>query len=90
MCYRLRLKETAQKAAESGISAFTTTLLYSKYQYFDSVVEEGQKAACEAGVVFYAEDFRKGWKEGISLSKAENLYRQEYCGCVYSEYERYS
>ncbi len=90
LCYRMRLKKTAQTAALSGVDIFTTTLLYSKFQYFDYVVEEGRKAADEAGIDFYAEDFRQGWKEGITLSKNDNLYRQEYCGGVYSEHERYS
>ncbi|MCK5915316.1 MAG: epoxyqueuosine reductase QueH, partial [Deltaproteobacteria bacterium] len=51
--------------------------------------ELGEELGHRYGVKFYYEDFRAGWKEGIELSKAKEMYRQQYCGCIYSESERY-
>jgi predicted adenine nucleotide alpha hydrolase (AANH) superfamily ATPase len=82
-CYSLRLNMAARIAAERGLSAFTTTLLYSRRQRHELIKEAGQKAANEHGVQFYYEDFRNGWREGLELSKRLGLYRQRWCGCVY-------
>lgn len=89
LCYMMRLETAASVAKRGKFEAFTTTLLYSKFQKHDLVREMGEAAAGKFGVPFYYEDFRKGWKEGIELSKEKNLYRQQYCGCIYSEWERY-
>lgn len=89
VCYRMRLNATAAKARELGADAFSSTLLYSRYQQHELIRELGQQAAGEQGVKFYYRDFRPGWQEGIRLSKEWELYRQPYCGCIYSEEERY-
>ena len=89
-CYRLRLEETAKKARETGVLAMSTTLLYSKYQRHEAIREIGKEVAEKAGLKFYYEDFRKGWQEGIDASIELGIYRQPYCGCIFSEAERYS
>lgn len=88
-CYYSRLEATAHMAKSGGFDAFTTTLLYSKYQNHSVIKEIGESLAKQFSVSFYYEDFRKGWQEGIRESKAMGLYRQQYCGCIYSEKERY-
>ncbi len=88
-CYQSRLKQAAEYAATSGYDAFTTSLLYSRYQSHDLIRELGQELGRHYGIDFLYEDFRKGWQEGIRQSKAMDLYRQQYCGCIYSEKDRY-
>lgn len=88
-CYHSRLEETARQAVESGFDAFSSSLLYSRYQQHDAIRTHGEALALKYGVRFYYEDFRSGWREGIDTSKAMGLYRQQYCGCIYSEKERY-
>ena len=90
LCYLMRLEAAAAVAKKGRFEAFTTTLLYSKFQKHVLIREMGEAAAEKYGVSFYYEDFRVGWKEGISLSKEKNLYRQQYCGCIYSERDRYA
>ena len=85
----ISVKTTALLAKRGKFEAFSTTLLYSKFQKHELIGEIGQAVARETGIPFYYRDFRKGWKEGIEASKALNLYRQQYCGCIYSEKERY-
>jgi hypothetical protein len=69
--------------------AFSTTLLYSKFQKHDTIRSIGTSVAQQVGVPFVYQDFREGWKEGVLTSKAMGMYRQQYCGCIYSEKERY-
>jgi predicted adenine nucleotide alpha hydrolase (AANH) superfamily ATPase len=88
-CYASRLAAAADAAVELGFEAFTASLLYSKYQRHEEIRELGERAAQKRGISFYYEDFRPGWQEGIRLSKELGLYRQQYCGCIYSEKERY-
>lgn len=88
-CYYSRLEATAQMAKSGGFDAFTTTLLYSKYQDHSLIKGIGETVANQFSIPFYYEDFREGWQEGIRESKATGLYRQQYCGCIYSEKERY-
>lgn len=88
-CYRSRLTATAQEAKRQNVEAFTTTLLYSRYQKHQEIIEFGQQLAKEYGLIFHYEDFRQGWNEGIRISKEMGLYRQQYCGCIYSEKDRY-
>jgi predicted adenine nucleotide alpha hydrolase (AANH) superfamily ATPase len=83
-CYGLRLQKTAEVARHYRFDAFSTALLYSKYQFHESIKEIGLSLAQEHGVPFYYEDFRSGWGRGIKLSKKMGLYRQKYCGCIYS------
>ncbi|MFO7576769.1 MAG: epoxyqueuosine reductase QueH [Pelovirga sp.] len=88
-CYRSRLLETARRARQLGVEGFTTTLLYSRYQKHQAIVAYGEQLATEHGLVFHYEDYRTGWNEGIRISKEMGLYRQQYCGCIYSERDRY-
>jgi len=90
VCYKMRLEQTAKAARENGFDAFTTTLLISPYQNHEQIVEIARDVAKNAGVDFYYEDFRPGFREGHRISKEMGLYHQSYCGCVYSEWERYA
>lgn len=90
MCYTWRLEETARYAAENGFDAFTSTLFYSIYQQHELMKETAEHFARVYGVKFHYEDFRPGWQEGIDMSVEMGLYRQPYCGCIFSEEERYS
>ncbi|MBF0344112.1 MAG: epoxyqueuosine reductase QueH [Nitrospirae bacterium] len=89
-CYTVRLQETAKQARQGGYDAFSTTLLYSIYQKYDTIIEIAMLMQQDYDIEFYVEDFRKGWKEGINISKHLSLYRQKYCGCIYSEMQRYT
>lgn len=88
-CYRLRLSKTAEAASRGGFDAFTTTLLISPYQRHDLLRKIGDDLGREWGVVFHYRDFRPGFRESHRLSREMGLYHQGYCGCVYSEWERY-
>ncbi len=88
-CYRDRLKTTAQIAKRGRFDSFSTTLLYSKYQQHDTIRTIGEAVAEEVGIAFHYQDFRLGWTQGITASKQLGMYRQKYCGCIYSEKERY-
>ncbi|GFK92419.1 hypothetical protein NNJEOMEG_00244 [Fundidesulfovibrio magnetotacticus] len=89
LCHALRLERTAREARRLGAGAFTTTLLYSRYQDHEAIRAAGEEAARVHGVPFHYEDFRPGWDEGQRLAREWGLYRQPYCGCVHSEFERY-
>ena len=89
-CYKMRLAETARQAKARGYDAFTTTLLISPYQDQDMIRRIGDRVAQIAGVKFYFENFRRGWSERSRLTKEYDLYRQSYCGCIYSEWERFN
>lgn len=88
-CYHARLKATAMVAKKGKFDSFTTTLLYSKFQNHRQIIEIGEALAKEYGLNFYYQDFREGWQEGIKISKDLGMYRQQYCGCIYSEKDRY-
>jgi predicted adenine nucleotide alpha hydrolase (AANH) superfamily ATPase len=106
LCYRMRLEKTAQVAAEGSPStgsgrspstgsgrsfdAFTTTLLISPHQDQALIRRIGEEVAEVYGVDFYFENFRRGWSERGRLTHEHDLYRQQYCGCIYSEWERYT
>jgi predicted adenine nucleotide alpha hydrolase (AANH) superfamily ATPase len=89
-CFNLRLSKTAETALQKGFSAFTTTLLISPQQKHDLILETGNKVAAEKGVTFLYADLRKRYSDSRHMTKPLNLYRQQYCGCVYSEWERYA
>lgn len=89
-CYTGRLEATAALARARGFSFFSSSLLYSRYQRHEVIIAQARQAAQHHDVPFLYRDFREGWQEGISLSKAWGIYRQPYCGCVYSEAERYA
>jgi predicted adenine nucleotide alpha hydrolase (AANH) superfamily ATPase len=88
-CYSVRLEQAALKALEIKADAFSTTLLVSPYQKFDLILDIGRLMQERYAVEFYAEDFRRGYREGRRVAKTMDLYRQQYCGCIYSEMERY-
>ena len=88
-CYHDRLKSTALLAKRGHFDFFSTTLLYSKFQRHDTIIEMGKSLEHQTGVSFFYHDFREYWKAGIEESKRLNMYRQSYCGCIYSEKERY-
>lgn len=88
-CYRSRLEETARAAADQGFEAFSSSLLYSRYQRHEEIRLLGEELAKRYRLSFVYQDFRSGWKAGIDISKAMGLYRQQYCGCIYSEKDRY-
>jgi len=88
-CYHERLRSTALVAKRGKFDYFTSTLLYSKFQKHDTIKSMGESIGKSVGVKFYYQDFRTGWKNGIEESKNIGLYRQQYCGCIYSEKERY-
>lgn len=89
ICYMMRLEKSAAQAKEGGFDAFTTTLLYSRYQRHQTLISYCQDLALRYGVDFFYQDFREGWQYGIDSSIALEMYRQPYCGCIYSEQERY-
>ncbi len=86
-CYRTRMEQTFRQAEEQRVEAVTTTLLYSKYQRHADIVAIASELSEEYDVPFLYEDFRVGWGEGVSESKRLNMYRQKYCGCIFSERE---
>lgn len=88
-CYEDRLAYTARAAAEGHFDGFTTTLLYSRFQAHDMIKSIGESLAEKCGVPFYYRDFREGWTEGVRISREKGIYRQPYCGCIYSEKERF-
>ncbi len=89
LCYTFRLEATARQAKDKGFDSFSTTLLQSTHQNHALIKETGERIAQEIGIPFYYEDFRQGWRRGVEVSKSMGLYRQQYCGCIYSEKERF-
>ncbi|HPM04251.1 MAG TPA: epoxyqueuosine reductase QueH [Candidatus Cloacimonas sp.] len=88
-CYETRLDAVAREAAERGFMAFSTTLLYSKYQKHELIVDIALQKSARYGVEFFYRDWRELWKQGIIQSKEKGMYRQQYCGCIFSEEDRY-
>lgn len=89
-CYPKRLSETVRFAVENGYDTFTTTLLVSPYQKHEELKKVCEKLAEDAGIRFLYRDFRVGFREGQNKAKEIGLYRQKYCGCIFSEEERYA
>ncbi|MCL2166344.1 MAG: epoxyqueuosine reductase QueH, partial [Clostridiales bacterium] len=89
LCYRMRMRSAAKACVEAGLTLFTTSLLVSPYQDHAGVAEAGEWAAGECGLTFLYRDFRPGFRQGQAKAKEMGLYRQSYCGCIFSEYERY-
>ena len=88
-CYEMRLFETAKTAKEQGFDAFTSSLFISPYQNHNLMMEVAQRAAEEYGVQFLYEDFRPLFHAGQDFAREHGFYMQKYCGCVFSEEERY-
>jgi len=89
ICYQLRLEKTVKMAKERGFNSFSTTLLYSKHQNHQLIKMHGETLSNSHSVSFVYKDFRSGWQQGVDTSRALGMYRQPYCGCIYSEQERY-
>lgn len=88
-CYYLRLKQAAKVAKRGNFDYYSTTLLVSPYQQHNLIREIGEALGNKYEIPFYYADFRKGYQTTVDLSKKWGLYRQQYCGCIYSEKERY-
>ena len=88
-CYEIRLGETARFAAENGYDAFTSSLFVSPYQRHEEMKEIATLAATRFGVKFLYRDFRPYFKEGQERAREKGFYMQKYCGCIFSEEERY-
>jgi len=88
-CYRIRLEKTARIAAEKSFDAFSTTLLISPYQNHDALKEIGEQAANNFSLAFLYRDFRPRFHTGQKQARNSGYYMQKYCGCIYSEEERY-
>ncbi len=88
-CYGDRLYRTARVAKINGFDAFSTTLLLAPYQKHEMVREIGEKIGRRVGVPFYYEDMRKWFEESEEMARKAGVYRQGYCGCIFSEIDRY-
>ena len=87
ICFEMRLEKTAEYAREPGIETFATTLTISPHKDAGLINKLGRKAAEKYGVEYYGSNFKKknGFKKSIELSRKHGLYRQNYCGCIYSQ-----
>ena len=88
-CYEMRLFEAARQAKEGGFDSFTSSLFISPYQNHELMRETAERAAAEHGVAFLYRDFRPYFRAGQDKARELGMYMQKYCGCVFSEEERY-
>ena len=88
-CYRVRMEETARYAAEHGFDSFTTSLLISPYQNHEAIVAVARAMGQEYGVEFLYRDFRPLFRAGQDFAREHGFYMQKYCGCIFSEEDRY-
>jgi len=88
-CYKVRLEQTVKYARENGFDTFTTTLFVSPYQKHEEIKKICEDLAKKYGVNFLYRDFRPGFREGQAKARQLELYMQKYCGCIFSEEERY-
>ena len=88
-CYESRLSAAAKYAAENGFPCYSTTLLISPYQNHELIRELGETIGREHGVEFVYMDLRPQFRAGQDAAREMELYMQKYCGCIYSEKERY-
>jgi hypothetical protein len=89
-CFQLRLQKTAEAALELGFKAFTSSLLISPHQKHDLLLEVGNAIAKDMDITYLYADLRKRYSDSRRMTKPLGLYRQQYCGCVYSEWERFA
>ena len=89
-CYRVRMEQTAKYAKENGYDAFTTTLFVSPYQQHEVLKTVCEEMARKYDIEFLYRDFRPGFRDGQNKAREKGLYMQKYCGCIYSEEDRYS
>ena len=83
-------REAVKYAADHGYDAFTSSLLISPYQNHELLKAVGETMGKKYGVEFYYRDFRPGFREGQAKAREMGLYMQKYCGCIFSEEDRYS
>lgn len=88
-CYKLRMTQTAKFAKDRGFDVFCTTLLVSPFQNHEMLVDVCEQVAQEVGIPFHYEDYREGFEIGKQFSKDRGMYNQGYCGCIFSERDRY-
>ena len=88
-CYEMRLFEAAKAAKEGGFDSFTSSLFISPYQNFELMRETAERAAKEYNVEFLFRDFRPYFRAGQEKARELGFYMQKYCGCIFSEEERY-
>ncbi len=88
-CYYSRLAEAAACASENGCDAFTSTLLISPYQKHDLIREIAAEVSQQFSIPFFYRDFRPFFRSGQDKAREAGLYMQKYCGCIFSEEERY-
>jgi len=88
-CYKERLEKTVKYAKENGFDAFTTTLFVSPYQKHEEIKKMCDELAKKYKIEFLYRDFRVGFREGQAKARELGLYMQKYCGCVFSEKDRY-
>ncbi|MFC1899119.1 epoxyqueuosine reductase QueH [Chloroflexota bacterium] len=89
-CFRMRLMKTAETARDRGFEAFTTSLLISPHQKHELLKEISHEISEKLGVGFLCADLRKRYSDSRHITRGMNIYRQQYCGCVFSEWERYT
>lgn len=88
-CYKVRLEKTAKYAKENGFDALTTTLFVSPYQNHEALKNICEDVCKKYGLEFVYRDFRVGFREGQAEARELGLYMQKYCGCIFSEEDRY-
>ena len=89
-CYPIRLNQTVKFAKENGYDSFTSTLFVSPYQKHDELKKLCEKLSEKYEIEFLYRDFRVGFREGQAKARELGLYMQKYCGCIFSEEDRYS
>jgi predicted adenine nucleotide alpha hydrolase (AANH) superfamily ATPase len=88
-CYQMRMEAVAKYAVQNGYQSFSSTLFISPYQNHELMRAEAQAAAEKHGSAFLYRDFRPLFREGQAAARESGLYMQKYCGCIFSEQERY-
>lgn len=88
-CYEMRLRRAARRTRELGLPAFTTTLLASRHQDIELVAKIGEEAARAEGVEFARRNLHENAERGGEIARRRSLYMQSYCGCIFSENDRY-
>lgn len=88
-CYQMRFEEAAKTAVNNGFDAFASTLFISPYQNYELMKQMAEAAAEKFNTRFYEYDFRPTFRKGQKRARELNLYMQKYCGCIFSEEERY-
>ncbi len=87
-CFDLRIRKTIEMAKFKGYDAFSSTLFYSRFQKHEMLKEVCETLSVEMAMPVYYRDWRTRWNEGVKQYRITGLYRQKYCGCIYSEKER--